>query len=182
VSKPYSAKCPRGPAKSRLERVNTFRMKKRLEREEEEESLKEVRKQERMEEIKELVRLERERRKQEAELMAREAAELVGEEGMVLDEGEELPQVEDVSMEQEEHVTTSWTAETPYGAMARTSFRDSKVKIAALLQQYPLQEQMDLMMNLAAARSLPTLKCPLNKQKMRMTVSRSDLLMFLQSP
>ena len=182
VSKPYSAKCPRGPAKSRLERVNTFRMKKRLEREEEEERLKEERKQERYEEIKELVRLERERRKQEAELMAREAAELVGEEGMVLDEGEELPQVEDVSMEQQEHVTTSWTAETPYGAMAKTSFRDSKVKIAALLQQYPLQEQMDLMMNLAAARSLPTLKCPLNKQKMRMTVSRSDLLMFLQSP
>ena len=85
-------------------------------------------------------------------------------------------------MEQEEHVTTSWTAETPYGAMAKTVFRDYKVKIAALLQQYPLQEQMDLIMNLAAARSLPTLKCPLKQEKMRMTISRSDLSKFLQSP
>ena len=181
VSKPSSAKCPRGPAKSRLERVNAFRKKKRLEREEEEERQREVRKQERMEEIKELVRLERERRKREAELMAREAAELVGEEGMVLDEEEELPQVEDVPVNQE-HMTTSWTAENPYGAMAKTSFRDCKVKLAALLQQYPLQEQMDLIMNLAAARSLPTLKCPLNQQKMRMIVSHSDLSKFLKSP
>ena len=171
--KPSSAKCPPGPAKSNLERQATYRRKKRLEREEEEERLRDKRK--------ELGRLERERRVGEAEL-TREAAELVEEQGLVLDEGEELPQVEDITVNQEEHVTTSWTAENPYGTMAKTSFHDCKVKLAALLQQYPLQEQMDLIMNLAAARSLPTLKCPLNQQKMRMIVSHSDLSMFLKSP
>ena len=169
--KPSSAKCPRGPAKSNLERQATYRRRKRLEREEEEERLRDERKKQGS----------LERRVSEAEL-TREAAELVEEQGLVLDEGEELPQVEDVPVNQEEHVTTSWTAETPYGAMGKTSFRDHKIKMAALLQQYPLQEQMDLIMNLAAARSLPTLKCPLNQEKMRMIVSHSDLSKFLKSP
>ena len=162
MSKPSSVKCPPGPAKSRLERVRTCREKKRLEREEKNERM--------LEERKELGRLERERRRQELEL-SREAAEVVEEEGKV-----------DVSMEQDEHVATSWTAETPYGAMGKTTFYDYRNKLAALLQKYPVQEQIDLMMNMAAARSLPTLECPLQQKKMRMTVSGGDLSKFLKTP
>ena len=41
---------------------------------------------------------------------------------------------------------------------------------------------MDLVMSLAAARSTPTLACPLTKEKLRLYVSTASYSDFLSSP
>ena len=148
----------------REKRVQTCRARKRLQREEEQDRV--------YEEREKVARQEMEKRKKQAE-MAREAAEVMEQEGAVLSEGEE---------EQQQLLKTSWTEDRPYGGMSKSNFYSYKNKMLMLLQKHPLQEQMDLVMHLAATRSQPTSRCPIRQEKMRITVSRSALSKFLESP
>ena len=168
---PSTPSCPAGPEKKKamaVKRVQTWRKRQELKKKEEA-----MRK-------KEEARKKREEMKEQRKIEAEREKELDREREEVLDKEEGHSGASSDTSEEAE-VTTSWREDKPWGSMGKTSFYEHKKKVTAVLEEYALQDQMDLVMSLAAARSMPTLTCPLTKEKLRIAVSTASYSEFLSS-
>jgi hypothetical protein len=99
-----------------------------------------------------------------AELLEQEAAEVLEATGEAMEEEQEA---------------TSRAPGRPRGSLSDRSYYRYRAKVLEVLARYRLPEQMELVLCLAAAFSLPSLPTPLRAAKLLLHISGSALQQYL---
>ena len=113
------------------------------------------------------------------EMVIEVATAVVEEEEMEIEANNLVAATEIEDMEEEKE-SSSFTPETPWGKMAKTTFYRKKKSLVALLLKFPVQEQLELVMSVAGLASLPRQRCPIRPNKTRFSISATHLSQFFE--